>query len=177
MVELTMDGKKLKAGIAGLKRSSKSLADKTHTLGIQAMLHAKEHQGVDYLNGIVNALNSAHRPDAFKAWVRTYTPLEWGTRTKGDKKISGFRFKKDWTEDMWRIEEANEHPYGEAKENDMAYLYGIENVDKGLKGIVSRIEKRLDAANNGLTQEEAAALRVRRDNIIAILPNVEPVAA
>lgn len=136
-----MDGKAIDAGIESIAKRSADLSADIHTYGVQALLHAHPtdgHSDPRKVDNILKALHKANRPEAFKVWVQTYTPIRWN----GDGKI-GVLKEASPKYVPWDIEGANANPYYEAIEK-----VGKPLTLKALKAMISRMETRLKTAED-----------------------------
>lgn len=161
-----MNGKAIDKGISSIATRSATLSADIHTYGVQALLHAHPidgHNDPRKVDNLLKALHKANRPEAFKTWVTTYSPIRWDKDGKAT-------IKKGTANNpaIWDIEGADANPYFEA----------IEKVGKpltleALKAMVMQIEKRVKSAEKanligeGENIVEMRAFAARAQQLIA----------
>lgn len=130
--------------IASIAKRSKQLTSDIHNVGVQCLAHAREHGDITLIDRLYKALGSANAPEAFKAWVKEYSPITWN----GDGEVKLIPS----TNKMFKpfdLDGANANPYWnkiEVKKTPLTYAAML----KVLQGMEKRVIK---AQEDGLIAE------------------------
>jgi len=63
--------------IESIATRSADLTRDIHATGMQCLAHALEHGDITLIDRLAKALAKANAPEAFKAWVKEYSPITW----------------------------------------------------------------------------------------------------
>lgn len=157
------DSKSINGQIAAIRKMSANLSTKVHACAVSCVLHAMEHGDFTLLSKLVDALGTAARTNAVKAWALKHAGAKW----KAGKDGKPGQFGVD-TEVMAKLrEQGNEavkrklvaiNPFIENKEPEFDGL----DIPKLIASIVSRAEKLKADAEKG---DEGAIKRLAKSNL------------
>ena len=118
-----------------IKRSN-TLASDIHAVAMDCLKHTLEHSDPRKLDRLYAGLHKASRPEAFKVWVETFSPVRWN----GDGKVGMLKQNaKSYT--PFDLVGADAEPYWTPQEK-----VGKPLTLAALKAIIARLEDKIDKA-------------------------------
>lgn len=150
--------------IASIAKRSKQLTSDIHNVGVQCLAHALPpsmggHGDITLIDRLYKALGSANAPEAFKAWVKEYSPITWN----GDGEVKLIPS----TNKMFKpfdIDGANSNPYWnkiEVKKTPLTYAAMLKVLEGMEKRVIKAQEDGLIAEGEDVTAMLALAKRAQ----------------
>lgn len=145
--------------IASIAKRSKQLTSDIHNVGVQCLAHAREHGDITLIDRLYKALGSANAPEAFKAWVKEYSPVTWN----GDGEVKLIPS----TNKMFKpfdLDGANSNPYWnkiEVKKTPLTYAAMLKVLQGMEKRVIKAQEDGLIAEGEDVTAMLALAKRAQ----------------
>ncbi len=162
-----MSGAAIDKGIEDVIARGNTLGKDIHKFAVQALLHAEKHGDPRKVDRLFKGMHKALRPQAFKVWVETYSPIRWnGDGKVGILKSTAKAFKP------FDCESANADPYWNPAEN-----VGKPLTLEALRAMVGQMAKKLAKVDEGkLDLAEGENVVVMR-NYIKRMQEADEVAA
>lgn len=151
-----LSGESVSKSIASIKARSTKLTADIHNTGIQCLLHAQAHGDITLVDRLSKALAAANAPEAFKAWVKEYSPITWN----GDGEVKLIPS----TNKMFKpfdVDGANANPYWskiEVKKTPLTYAALL----KLLQGLEKKVTKAQEDGNIAEGEDVTAMLALAK---------------